>query len=252
MTSYTVTVTATDPSGSIAMGNVTINIEQVDEAPSIDVAGDGLTAQDLGTTAGREFVFDTLEEDPLLLTGEGGSEDPFSTGLPVFDADDPENADEESITWSLSGPDAKRFDIRKVTKNADPVDSSAALRWADGDGPSFEDKDSADGDNVYDVTVTVFDGKIGKSQDVNINVTNVEEDGEVTLTQRTPQEGRAITARLTDNDGGVTGAQWQWYRGGTKADDTADQRTNFSDIEDLVTIPEAATADCADNTAAGD
>ena len=249
--SYTVRVTATDPSGSTAMVVVTINIEEVDEAPSIARATGNLGEQDLGRTPGGPFVFNTVEEASLLLTGEGSSDDPFGADLPVFDADDPEDAEEAAITWSLSGPDAKRFDIRKVDANTTPdgVNSSAALRWADGDGPSFEDKDSADGDNVYDVTVTVFDGKVGKSQDVNINVTNVEEDGEVTLTQRTPQEGRAVTARLTDNDGGVTGAQWQWYRGGTKATSTTDPRTNNSDVDGLVTIPETAPDDCDADTA---
>ena len=153
-TGYTVTVTATDPSGSIAMANVTISIEEVDEAPSIAraTANEGnLDEQDAGSTPGGEFVFDTPEEVTLRLTGEGGTGDPFNAGLPVFDADDPEDADEAAITWSLSGPDAKRFDIRKITANTDPagVDSSAALRWATskGEGPSFEDKDSAaDGD----------------------------------------------------------------------------------------------------------
>ena len=178
-------------------------------------------------------MFDTPEEVRLSLTGEGETGDEFNAGLPVFDAFDPEEAAETVITWSISGADARRFDIRKVpanTGNTDTpppsltrVDSSAALRWAtsDGKGPSFEAMDSADGDNVYKVTVTVFDGKVSKSQAVSITVKNVEEDGEVTLTQLTPQEGRAITARLTDNDGGVTGAKWQWYRGdiaGTEGD----------------------------------
>ena len=39
----------------------------------------------------------------------------FATGLPVFNAFDPENAAETAITWSISGDDAKRFEIRKGT-----------------------------------------------------------------------------------------------------------------------------------------
>ena len=73
--------------------------------------------------------------------------------------------------------------------------------------------DSADGDNVYVVTVTASDGVASKSQLVSITVQNVEEDGKVTLSQIEPQEGIAITARLSDNDGNVTGTEWQWYRG---------------------------------------
>ena len=67
--------------------------------------------------------------------------------------------------------------------------------------------DSADGDNVYLVTVTAFDGVASKSQDVSITVTNEPEFGSVSLTQRTPQEGIAITARLSDEDGGINGRQ---------------------------------------------
>ena len=58
--------------------------------------------------------------------------------------------------------------------------------------------DSADGDNVYLVTVTASDGTASKSQAVSVTVRNVEETGEITLTQLVPQEGIAITARLSD------------------------------------------------------
>ena len=78
--------------------------------------------------------------------------------------------------------------------------------------------DSADGDNVYLVTVTASDGSASKSQAVSITVQeHVEEDGKVTLTQLVPQEGIAITARLTDKDGNITGTEWQWYRGAMQA-----------------------------------
>ena len=74
-----------------------------------------------------------------------------------------------------------------------------------------------DGDNVYLVTVTASDGSAGKSQAVSIEVTNQEEYGSVRLTQLVPQEGIAITARLSDQDGSIAGTKWQWYRGGTPA-----------------------------------
>ena len=91
----------------------------------------------------------------------------------------------------------------------------AALRWAtsNGIGPSFEAMDSADDDNVYLVTVTASDGSASKSQAVSITVTNREEPGSISLTQLLPQEGIAITARLSDQDGNITGTEWQWYRG---------------------------------------
>ena len=72
--------------------------------------------------------------------------------------------------------------------------------------------DSADGDNVYLVTVTASDGSASKSQAVSITVQNGRA-REITLSQLVPQEGIAITARLTDKDGNITGTEWQWYRG---------------------------------------
>ena len=223
---YTVTVTVEDPSGSQGTVTVKIVVAAVNEAPDISLADDGLAAEITVTREGEEFVVSTPEQDPLDLDPEGDTKDDFATGLPVFNANDPENADEAAITWSISGDDAKRFEIRKGTlpdTAPEGVDSFAALRWADGDGPSFEDKDSADGDNVYKVTVTVFDGVASKSQGVSITVTNKEEAGSVTLTQRVPQQGRAITARLSDEDGGIRETKWQWYRGnGTLGESNAD------------------------------
>ena len=117
---------------------------------------------------------------------------------------------ERQHNWSISGADAKRFQIVDISlmrrRTPVPPDAtaarpgSAALRWAtsDGTGPSFEDMDSADGDNVYLVTVTASDGVASKSQGVSITVKNTEEAGKITLTQLVPQEGIAITARLTD------------------------------------------------------
>ena len=66
---------------------------------------------------------------------------------------------------------------------------------------------------MYEVTVTVSDGVARSSQAVLVTVTNKEEDGKITLTQRRPQEGIAITANLGDPDGNITDTKWQWYRG---------------------------------------
>ena len=117
-------------------------------------------------------------------------------------------SDAERTLWEGLSDTLKAADIAKNL-------GEAALRWstADGAGPSFEAMDSADGDNVYLVTVTASDGSASKSQAVSITVTNREEAGKVTLTQLVPQQGIAITARLTDQDDNITGTEWQWYRG---------------------------------------
>jgi hypothetical protein len=248
---------------------VTINIVNVNEPPVITVGADVVNAFAL-TREGGDFVVTTPEQRVLDLDPEDDdTTNVFAADLPVFDARDPEesidaaNEDRDKITWSISGPDAKRFDIAKVVDedgDSDPNDnfnSSAALRWSADNrlGPSFEDMDSADGDNFYDITVTAFDGVASKSQAVNIEVTNQEELGSVTLSQRVPQQGIAITAKLSDQDAGITGAKWQWYRGGDKVDISASDADLLADnnaaIADTVTIPAADPTNCADDTPDG-
>ena len=70
---------------------------------------------------------------------------------------------------------------------------------------------------MYNVTVTVMDSR-GRtdSVDVAVTVTNVEEDGKVTLSNRHPEVGVPIRAMLTDPDDGVRDVTWQW------SDDNAD------------------------------
>ena len=87
------------------------------------------------------------------------------------------------------------------------------LRWKKSPYPNFEDMDSADGDNVYEVVVTATDGGVLRnSKDVTVTVENTEEAGSVSLSQRRPQEGIPITATLNDKDGNVSKTAWQWYR----------------------------------------
>ena len=51
-----------------------------------------------------------------------------------------------------------------------------------------------------------------------------DDDGTVTLSTRTPEVGSAITATLTDPDGGVTGATWQWAK-------SSNGSTGWTDIQ---------------------
>ena len=47
---------------------------------------------------------------------------------------------------------------------------------------------------------------------VKVTVTNVDEEGTVTMSQLQPRVGVAITASVTDPDGDVSGVTWQWSR----------------------------------------
>ena len=106
--SYTVTVTATDPSGSNSLVQVTINVAPVDEAPVISLAVEpGVVRREQTISIeGDQFVVTTPEQVTLDLSGTG-STDPLAVGLPIFNANDPEedaaNDGVDKVTWSVSG-----------------------------------------------------------------------------------------------------------------------------------------------------
>ena len=112
-----------------------------------------------------------------------------------YSAFDPETG---SITWSWDGDDKDRF--------LPSANGSLAFRTP----PDYEAPTDKDGDNVYQVTVQASDGTNTGSLTVSITVTNVDEDGTVTLSSDQPQTGTALTATLSDLDGTVSATTWVW------------------------------------------
>ena len=82
----------------------------------------------------------------------------------------------------------------------------------------------ADEDNTYELTVGARDADgIRGTKDIEVKVTNDNEDGMVTLSAVQPRVGVPVTASLTDIDGPVSGVTWQWRIGGSDiADATSD------------------------------
>ena len=105
----------------------------------------------------------------------------------------------QPLRWR--GPTEASSTSMPITNGESYVQGRARLREA-GD---------ANKDNVYEVTVEATDavGNTG-TKDVKVTVTNVEEDGTVTMSQLQPRVGVAITASVTDPDGDVSGVTWQW------------------------------------------
>ena len=77
---------------------------------------------------------------------------------------------------------------------------------------------ATENDNVYDIVVRAIasraPGDTGPAETVDttvaVTVTDVDEDGDVTISLLQPEVGIAIMASLTDPDGNVTGESWQW------------------------------------------
>ena len=125
-------------------------------------------------------------------------------GTPVAATDD----SGDRLTYTLGGTDASSFDINGQTGQL-KVGAGATLNY-EGTRKS------------YSVTVSVRDSKdatgaadsiVDANITVTITVTNLDEAGMVSLSSVQPQVGTALTATLSDLDGGFTGTTWQWARG---------------------------------------
>ena len=173
---YMVTVTATDSSGETndsASIPVTIYVTNVDEGPMIFEGGLAIS--------GRSRI-DYAENDRDVVE--------------TYTVSGPNAA---SATWSLEGDDAGDFRIS----------SGGMLTF--NSSPNYEMRMDANTDNTYMVTLKANDGTYTDTHDVTVMVTNMEEDGSVTLSSMTPVVGVELTASLKDDDGIVTEA-WQWSK----------------------------------------
>ena len=154
--SYTVEVTATDPSAAatVPVATVTITVTNVNEKPMF--------------TAGVEGM---AEDHP---------ENAVSLDIDTYTAMDPEGG---SVTLSLSGDDAGKFEL---------TGSEAGTRMlALKEKPDFEMPGDMNRDKIYEVTVIASDGGNSAERAVTVKVTDVEEAGEVTLSPRDALTGDA-------------------------------------------------------------
>ena len=64
--------------------------------------------------------------------------------------------------------------------------------------------------NVYRVKAKFGDGEKYLAVEVTVQVTGIEEEGTITLSNRRPQAGEGLTATLADPDKGIRTPDWQW------------------------------------------
>ena len=156
---------------------------------AVNVVGEGAASGEASapTTANRAPVFSDesttreVAENTATRTGFGA----------VVTATD---ADGDPLIYSLSGADADSFGIIGASGQ---VQTKAAL--------NFESQAS------YTVTVTAADASNATASiEVTITVTNEDEAGTVRFGSTRPEVGTALTALLSDPDGGATDMAWQW------------------------------------------
>ena len=196
--SYRVAVKAVDPSGASSTITVTINVTDDDEPP--EVSTKGLVA------VGTGFI--SYEEN-----GPGVVADYTATG-----------SDGASVSWSLGGPDGGDFSISR----------NGQLTFKR--SPNFEAPADANRDNTYEITITARAGSDRDQLDVTVNVTNMDEEGAVSLSPARIIVGGQVTATLSDIDGTPTGVSWDW----AKSEDGATGWTNIAGANSNVYTPVTA------------
>ena len=125
--------------------------------------------------------------------------------MALYTATDPETTDAADLVWSLSGADGSDFNIGNQQGGTPGTLTFKEM-------PDYEMP--AASNNLYRVTVEVSDGKLKATRPMTVMVTDVEEDGTVTLSSVQPKVAIELTASLEDSDGGVTNVTWQWERDG--------------------------------------
>ena len=237
---YTVTVTATDTDGNSATQTITVNVTNVNESPTIDSSAT-FTAAENQTAIGT--VTATDPEGATLTYSVSGSElefaNEFSGVLTFVTAPDYETKNTYTATVTVSdGTNSTTQDITVNVTNVNEsptIDSSATFTVAENQtaigtvtatdpegatltysvsgselaisssgvltfvtAPDYETK------NTYTATVTVSDGTNSTTQDITVNVTNVNDPPTFTssaVTSATQDVAYSYTVSTSDPDG---------------------------------------------------
>ena len=231
---YMVTVTATDPSRAMTTIDVTINVTDFDEAPEFT----GSFAED------EPFTGTIREESPSLRVAT----------LTAVSRD----KGQPKVYWSLKNGDDDYPDDGFFQ-----IDGNGVLSFKsspDYENPRGAARDASNNNNTYKVIVVASDDASGADgtadmasgemaeKKVEITVTEMEENGTVTLSARYAQVGVAISANLNDDDltqSQIDTASWQWYKrssGTTVAEGTGNDTVSLiPDANDVGTVRAVAT-----------
>ena len=155
------------------------------------------------------------------------------------------DAEDSTITWSLSGDDSGDFSIS----------SAGVLSFST--SPNYEDPTDADADNEYEITVNASDGTNDASLHVTVAVINVLHDAdELPVITGTAQVGETLTADTSGiaDDDGLTNVSYsyQWVANDGSSDtditDAADSTYTLVAADDGKTIKvRVSFTDDADN-----
>ena len=224
---YVVVVRAIDPSGEGSGEDrdditVTITATDVNEAPKVTDGEAELTVRE--ADEGNENFYVGLGN--ATTTGTGGAIviNLNANNENLYHRDEEDIVDRAIWREPIAGPDGHLFEYSV------PEDGiGRRLHFIS--PPNFEDPQDNDGDNVYEVTIRVWDeaGAMGEKS-VRITVMNVNETGKLTLSPEQPDDGEPIVATLTDPDGVVVITDWNWF-----ATSSRDRRAAADQVDEATT-----------------
>ena len=197
----TLTYTLTGADAALFTIDAATGVVSFIDAPDFETPGDAdgenvydvtVTASDgeLSATQDVTITVTDVNEAPVITSAATVSVEENGTAAFSATATD---VDGDTLSYTLTGADAALFTIDATTGVVSFIDA-----------PDFETPGDADGDNVYDVTVTASDGELSSSQDVSITLTDVNEAPVITsaATASVEENGTAaFTATATDVDG---------------------------------------------------
>ena len=212
-------VTATDSDGDtlayklVGAGGAAFDIGsatgQLQVGAALDHETDGSYTVTVQGSDGRSVAFKEVTvtvtgvDEPPALSGDDAPAvaDDGAVFVSTYTVADPEDDAVGAITWSLAGTDSSYFTIE---------DGRLSFRAT----PDYEDSNHA---ADYDVTVQAAVAGRGSplTLAVTATVVNIDEAGVVSLSTAQPEDDVALTATLSDLDGGVSGLTWRWRRATT-------------------------------------
>ena len=183
---------------------------QLQVGAALDHETDGSYTVTVQASDGKSVAFKEVTvtvtgvNEPPALSGDAAPAvaDSGAGFVSTYTVADPEGDAVGALTWSLAGADSSYFTIE---------DGRLSFRAT----PDYEDPNHG-----ADYAVTVQAAVAGQSSPLTLAVTatvvNVDDAGVVSLSAAQPEEGVALTATLSDPDGGVSGLTWSWSRATSK------------------------------------
>ena len=173
-----------------------------------DRRGDGKSAESEPTAP---VTADPIANAPPRFLGPGPRFVPEGpAGQNVGDPPEVSDRENDTLTFGLTGSDSQYFEIDSSTGQ---IRTTQELDYETTTTSLYITVTLHDGKGVVGGTgIVTDDDSVDDRKIFDITVTDVEEEGVVTLSQEEPEVGVQLEATLEDGDGDISGESWQWAR----------------------------------------